>query len=98
MGNQIQMKSKNQKERNEKKTREEEQTNATLPIQNNVVIVSEGREKDGEELWVLLTSTSPRDPVIPYGLIIQIREAVEPTISFKIVAHVLEVRGADIQE
>jgi hypothetical protein len=78
--------------------KKQKQTNATLPIQNNVILVSEGREKDGEELWALLTSTSPRDPVIPHGLILQIREAIEPTISFKIVARVLEVRGADIQE
>jgi hypothetical protein len=31
-------------------------------------------------------------------LILQIREAIEPTISFEIVAHVLEVRGPDIKK
>jgi hypothetical protein len=49
-----------------------------------------------------LTSTqrlkTPRHPVIPHELILQIREVVEPTISFEIVAHVLEVQGSDIQK
>jgi hypothetical protein len=88
------MKSKYQNKRKEKK----KQTNFTLPIQNNAVLVSESRENDGEELWALLTSTSPGHTVIPHELILQIREAVDPTISFKIVAHVLKVRGTDIQE
>jgi hypothetical protein len=88
----------NMKTNERKKRREEEQTNFTLPIENNVVFVSESREKNGEELWALLTGTSPGHTVIPHGLILQIRETVEPTIPFKIVAHVYQVRGTDIQE
>jgi hypothetical protein len=89
------MKSKNPK-KNEK-TREEERTNSALPIQYNVVIVCEGGKKDREEFGPLFTSTSPRHPVVPHGLVLHIREAFEPTISFEIVAHVLEVRRSDIQ-
>jgi hypothetical protein len=81
-----------------KKKKQNKQTNVTLPIQYDVVLVSEGGEKDGEELWALLTSTSPRHPVIRHWLILQIPEVVEPTISFKIVAHIFEVRGANIQK
>ena len=80
-----------------RKTREEERTNTTLPIQYNVVLVCEGGEKDREEFRALFTSASPRHPVDPHGLVLQIGEAVEPTISFEIVTHVLEVRSADIQ-
>jgi hypothetical protein len=80
-----------------KKTRKKERTNAILPIQYNVVLVREGGEKDREEFGALFTSTSPRHPVVPHGLVLDIGEAVEPTISFEIVTHVLEVRGPDIK-
>src|ERR1700737_3365767 len=85
------------KKKEMKKTREEERTNATLPIQYNVVFVREGGENDGEEFGSLFTRTSPRHPVVPHGLVLQIGEAAEPTILFEIVTHVLEVRGPDIQ-
>ena len=74
---------------------DEEHTKATLPIPDNALFVREGKEKDGEEIGVFLTSTSPGHPVIPHGLVIGINKAVEPTISLKIVT--LELRGADIQ-
>ena len=77
--------------------REEERTNTTLPIQNNVVLVREGGEKDGKEFRALFTSTSPRHSVVPHGLVLDIGEAVEPAISLEIVAHVFEVGSADIQ-
>ena len=68
-----------------------------MPIQDNVVLVREGGENDGEELGALFTSTSPRHSVVPHGLALHIGEVVEPTISLEIVAHVLEVGGPDIQ-
>ena len=68
-----------------------------MPIQNNVVIVREGGENDGEELGAFFTSTSPRHSIAPHGLVIDIGEVVEPTISLEIVTHVLEVSGSDIQ-
>ena len=68
-----------------------------MPIQDNVVLVREGGEDDGEELGAIFTSTSPRHPVTPHGLVFDIGEVVEPTISIEIVTHVLEVRGPDIQ-
>ena len=80
-----------------KKQRSEERTNATLPIQDNVVLVREGGERFGENFGTLFTSTSPRDPVVPHGLVLDIGESVEPTISLEIVTHVFKVRGPDIQ-
>ena len=68
-----------------------------MPIHDNVVFVREGGEKDGEEFESLFTRTSPRHPVVPYRLVLQIGEVVEPTIWFEIVTHVLEVRGTNIQ-
>ena len=91
--NEIQTSKKKEME----KTREEERTNATLPIQYNVILVREGGEKDGEEFGPFFTSTSPRHPVVPHGLVFNIGEAIEPTILFEIVTHVPEVRGPDIQ-
>ena len=75
----------------------EERTNSTLPIQYNVVLVCEGGENDREEFGALFTRASPRHPVVPHGLVFQIGEAIQPTISFEIVAHVHEVRRPDIQ-
>ena len=63
-------------------------------IQDNVVIIREGKENDGEKLVALFTSTSPRHPVFPHWLVLYIGETVELTISFEIVTH---VRGPDIQ-
>lgn len=77
--------------------RDEEHTNATLPIHYDVVLVSQGREKDGEEFGAFFSSTSPWHAVSSHGLIADINEAVEPTISFKTVTHVFELRGADIK-
>jgi hypothetical protein len=74
-----------------------DRTNATLPIKYNVVLVREGGKNDGEKLGTFFTSSSPRHPVVPYGLVLHISEAIEPTISFEIVAHILEVRGPDFQ-
>ena len=68
-----------------------------MPIQDNVIIVRKGGENDGEELGAFFTSTSPRHSVAPHGLVLDIGEAVEPTSSFEIVTHVLEVSGLDIQ-
>ena len=85
---------KNEKE----EQKDEEHTNATLPIHDNVVLVREGSENDGEEIMAFLTSTSPKHHVIPHGLVLGINEVVEPTISLKIVIHVVYLRGADIQK
>jgi hypothetical protein len=68
-----------------------------LPIHYNVVLVRQGRKKNGEELGAFLTSTSPWHSVFPHGLVLNINEAVEPTVSLKIVTHVFEIRIADIQ-
>ena len=68
-----------------------------MPIQDNVVLVREGGEKHGEKIGAFFTSTSPRHPVAPHGLVFDIGEALEPPISLKIVTHVFEVRGLDIQ-
>ena len=68
-----------------------------MPIRDNVVIVREGEEKDGEELGALLTSTSLRHLVFLQRLVLQIGKAIEPTISLEIVIHVFEVQGPDIQ-
>ena len=68
-----------------------------MPIQDNVVLICEGGENDGEELRAFFTSTSRRHSVDLHGLVLHIGEAVEPTISLEIVAHVLEVGGPDIQ-
>jgi hypothetical protein len=73
------------------KQRGEEQTTATLPIQYNVVLIREAGEKDGEKLGAFVTTTSLRHPVVSHGLVSQIGEIVEPTISLEIVTHVLEV-------
>ena len=43
------------------------------------------------------TNTSPRNPVFLHGLVLCINEAIKPTISLKIVAHVFKVRAMDIQ-
>jgi hypothetical protein len=68
-----------------------------LPIQDNVVIVREGRKNDGEKLGAFFTSTSSRYPVVPHGLVLHIGEAIEPTILFEIITNVLGVRSPDIQ-
>ena len=68
-----------------------------MPIHDNVVLVREDKENDGEELGVFFTSTSTGHPVFPHPLIFRINEVVEPTISLEIVTHVIEVQGADIQ-
>jgi hypothetical protein len=68
-----------------------------LPIKYNVVLVREGGKKNGEELGTFFTSSSPRHLVIPYRLVLHIREAIEPIISFEIITHILEVRSPDIQ-
>ena len=68
-----------------------------MPIQYNIVLICEGAKNDGEEFGPFFMSTSPRHHVVPHELVLHIGEAVEPTISFEIVAHVLEVRGPDIQ-
>jgi hypothetical protein len=68
-----------------------------LPIHYNVVLVREGRKKNGEELGAFLPSTSPWHPVFPHALVLKIDEAVEPTVSLKIVTHIFELRVADIQ-
>ena len=68
-----------------------------MPIQDNVVLVREGGENDGEELGAFFTSTSPRHPVLPHRLVLDIGEVVEPTISFEIITQVLDVQGSDIQ-
>ena len=65
------------------KQRDEEHTNATLPIHDNVVLVHEGSEKDGEEIGAFLTSTPLRHLVITHGLVLGINKVVEPTISLK---------------
>jgi hypothetical protein len=54
-------------------------------------------ENDGEELGMFFTSTSPRHPIVLHRLVLHINEAIEPTISFEIVTHFLEVQGPDIQ-
>ena len=64
-----------------------------MPIQDNVVLVREGGEKDGKKLGVFFTSTSPRHSVVPHEFVLHIGENVEPTISLEIVAHVLEIDG-----
>jgi hypothetical protein len=68
-----------------------------LPIHYNVVLVRQGRKKNGEELGAFLPSTSPWHSVFPHGLVLNINEAVEPTVSLKIVTHVPDLRIADIQ-
>ena len=68
-----------------------------MPIQDNVNLVREGGENDGKELGTFFMCTSPRHSVVPHGLVLHIGETVELTISLKIVAHVLEVGGPDIQ-
>ena len=68
-----------------------------MPIHDNVVIVREGRENDGEELGAFFTSTSLGHPVFPLRLVLCFNEAVEPPISLEIVTHVFEVRSVDIQ-
>ena len=68
-----------------------------MPIQDNVVLVLERKEKDGKKFGAFFTRTSPRHSVVPHGLGLHIGEIVEPTISLEIVAHVLKVGGADIQ-
>ena len=87
---------KHKKQWNIKKQRDEEQTNAALPIHDNVILVHE-EENDGKELVALFTSTSPRHPIFPHRWILLIGEVVEPIISLEIVTHVLEVWGMDIQ-
>ena len=70
------------------KTNNEEQTNATLPIHDNVVIICEG----GKNLMVFFRSTSSKHPLFPRCLVHFFGEVVEPTISLEIVTHLLEVR------
>jgi hypothetical protein len=50
------------KKKEMRKTREEERTNSTLPIEYNGVIVCEGGENDREKFGALFTSASPRHP------------------------------------
>lgn len=71
--------------------RDKEKTDATLPIHDNVVLVREGGENDGEELVTFSTSTSLRHHVFPHRLILLIGEVLEPTTSLVILTYVLKV-------
>ena len=68
-----------------------------MPIYDNVVLVREGGENEGEEPGALIMSTSPRHPIFSYQLVLHISEAVKPIIFLEIVTYVLKVRGLDIQ-
>ena len=68
-----------------------------MPIQYNVVLVDEGRENDGKENRAFLTCTSLAEPIYPHRVVVGINEAVEPTISLKVIIDVLQLKGADIQ-
>ena len=50
----------------------ENQTNATVSIHDNIIFVREGKKNDGEKFVAYFTYTSLRHPIFPHRLILLI--------------------------
>ena len=64
-------------------------TYTTLPVHNNIILVSESSEDDREENMMFFTSTFARYPITTHRLALLIGEGIQPSISLEVVTILL---------
>jgi len=69
-----------------------------MEIHDNIILVGEGCEKDLEELFSLLPTSSPWNSIISQSLISTVRKWIKPSISLQVVSEVVKGRRLKFQD